>query len=225
VAKQASTLQLLSGGRLILGVGVGSHPGEYDQAGSAYHTRGHDLDTGIDELRRAWRTGRGVSRGDTEVADGARYRQLPASRPVPVWVGGSSAAARRRAATRGDGWMPLFLTVDRYAEGVEHLAKETELAGRDPADVVPAVVLFVSVGDDPADRVARGTAWMGGLYGLPPTAFGRHLVAGTADEVAGVVARYRAAGAEHVALYVTDDDPMDQFARLAAALPAAGVPL
>jgi len=72
--------------------------------------------------------------------------------------------------------------------------------------------------------VARGTGWMGSLYGLPPKAFERHLVAGTADEVAARVAEYRAVGARHVAVYVTDDEPIDQFTRLLEALPAAGVP-
>ena len=100
VAKQAATLQTLSGGRLVLGVGVGSHPGEYEQVGAAYHSRGHDLDTAIGELHRAWHSGSGVVRGDTASSDPTgRYLQLPAPDPVPVWVGGSSDAALHRAAT------------------------------------------------------------------------------------------------------------------------------
>ena len=86
------------------------------------------------------------------------------------------------------------------------------------------MVLFVSLDEDRLRGVAKGTAWMGSLYGLPPKAFDRHLVAGSPDEVAARVAEYRAAGAEHVAVYVTDDQPIDQFERLMAALPGAGVP-
>ena len=85
------------------------------------------------------------------------------------------------------------------------------------------MVLFVSLDDDVARGTAKGTAWMGSLYGLPPKAFERHLVAGTPGEVAARVAAYRAAGADHVAVYVTDDRPIDQFERLLAALPSAGV--
>jgi alkanesulfonate monooxygenase SsuD/methylene tetrahydromethanopterin reductase-like flavin-dependent oxidoreductase (luciferase family) len=225
VAKQAATLQTLSRGRLILGVGVGSHPGEYEQVGAAYHRRGHDLDTAIGELHRAWGSGHGAYRGDTSSSDATeRYRQLPSPSPVPVWVGGSSEAALRRAAHLADGWMPLFLSVDEYGDAVERLAKEADAVGRQGDPVTPAMVLFVSLDEDRARGAATGTAWMGSLYGLPPKAFDRHLVAGTPDEVATRIAEYRSVGAEHVAVYVTDDEPIDQFERLMTALPAAGVP-
>jgi alkanesulfonate monooxygenase SsuD/methylene tetrahydromethanopterin reductase-like flavin-dependent oxidoreductase (luciferase family) len=224
VAKQAASLQGLSGGRFILGVGVGSHPGEYEQAGVDYRARGRLLDGGIVELRRAWATGEGVRQGDTEAGGAARYRQLPGPDAVPVWVGGSSGAALRRAAVLADGWMPLFLSPGEYADAVERLAKETAGAGRPSDAVTPAMVLFVSIHDDPAVGRAQGTRWMSSLYGIPAKAFDRHLVAGTAEEVADVVTAYRAAGAHHVTLYVTDDRPLDQFERLTSALRRAGVP-
>ncbi len=224
VAKQAASLQTLSGGRLILGVGVGSHPGEYEQSGIDYHTRGRLLDAGIIELRRSWASGQGVLRGDTEDDGPARYRQLPEPSSVPVWAGGSSEAALRRAATLGDGWMPLFLSPTEYGHAVERLAKEVDRAGRPVGSVVPSMVLFISIDDDAGVARRRGTGWMASLYGIPARAFDRHLVYGTAAEVADVVTSFRTAGAEHVVVYVTADDPMDQFERLVAALPAAGAP-
>ncbi|MGO8872100.1 MAG: LLM class flavin-dependent oxidoreductase [Acidimicrobiales bacterium] len=216
VAKQVATLQALTGGRMVLGVGVGSHPGEYEQVGVDYHTRGRRLDAGILELRRSWATGAG------DAPSG--YRQLPAPAAVPVWVGGSSEAALRRAATLADGWMPLFLSPDEYEGAVERLGKEVDRSGRAADDVTPAIVLFVSVDDDPGRARARGTAWMSSLYGIPAKAFDRHLVYGTADEVASAVATYRSAGARHVAVYVTADRPLEQFERLSAALARSGTP-
>jgi alkanesulfonate monooxygenase SsuD/methylene tetrahydromethanopterin reductase-like flavin-dependent oxidoreductase (luciferase family) len=225
VAKQAATLQSMTQGRVILGVGVGSHQGEYEQAGIDYRTRGRQLDAGIIELRRSWATGAGVATGST--GSGAavedRYRQLPEPPPVPVWVGGSSEAALRRAATLADGWMPLFLDPTAYEQAVERLAKEIERAGRPEGSVTPSIVLFVSVDDEPRTGLHRGTGWMSLLYGIPAKAFERHLITGTAVEVAEVVAAFRRAGAEHVAVYVTADQPLEQFERLMAALPAAGV--
>ncbi len=140
-----------------------------------------------------------------------------------MWAGGSSEAALRRAATLADGWMPLFVEPKAYGEAVERLAKEADRAGRGPDDVTPAMVLFVSIDDDPGTSRRRGTTWMSSLYGIPAKAFERHLVSGSAAEVAEVVSLYRAAGARHVAVYITADRPIDQFERLIAALPGAGI--
>jgi alkanesulfonate monooxygenase SsuD/methylene tetrahydromethanopterin reductase-like flavin-dependent oxidoreductase (luciferase family) len=223
VAKQAASLQFVSDGRMILGVGVGSHAGEYEQAGVSYGDRGRQLDAGIAELRRSWASGEGVTVGDIAAGGAERYRQLPAPSPVPVWVGGSSEAALRRAARLADGWMPLFLSPTEYGAALERLTKEIDRAGR-PADAVTrAIVLFVSLDDDPDRGRARGTAWMGSMYGIPAHAFERHLEVGTADSIAATVAAFRAAGAEHVGVYITDDEPLAPFEQLMAAMPAAGI--
>ena len=223
VAKQAASLQQLSRGRFILGVGVGSHAGEFEQAGVDYQTRGRQLDAGIAELRRSWHSGEGVATGDIGAGGASRYRQLPAPPVVPVWVGGSSETALRRAAVAADGWMPLFLDPAEYAGALERLAKETARAGRESDSVTRSMVLFISIDDDVDKGRRRGTEWMSGLYGIPAKAFERHLVTGNAAEVAETVATYRRAGAEHVVLYVTDDEPLDQFERLVTALPAVGI--
>jgi alkanesulfonate monooxygenase SsuD/methylene tetrahydromethanopterin reductase-like flavin-dependent oxidoreductase (luciferase family) len=218
VAKQSTTLQALSQGRFILGVGVGSHRGEYEQADIDYHTRGRQLDAGIAELRRSWQTGTGVTAGDISAKGPDRYRQLPGPSPIPVWVGGSSEAALRRAASLADGWMPLFLTADQYADALERLTKELDRANRPVDAVTRSMVLFVSIDDDREKARRRGTEWMSSLYGLPAHAFERHLVGGTTEEVAETVGTYRRAGAEHVAIYITADEPLEQFGQLTAAL-------
>jgi alkanesulfonate monooxygenase SsuD/methylene tetrahydromethanopterin reductase-like flavin-dependent oxidoreductase (luciferase family) len=222
VAKQTATLQTLTQGRIVLGVGVGSHQGEYEQAGIDYRSRGRQLDAGIAELRRSWATGQGATTGDTTAGNVERYRQLPEPPRVPVWVGGSSEAALRRAARMADGWMPLYLKPPEYGDALDRLSKEVERAGRSAGAVTASIVLFVSIDDDTEVGRSRGTRWMSTFYGLPSKAFDRHLVYGTAREVADVVSAYRRAGAEHVGVYVTDDQPLEQFERLVSALPATG---
>ncbi|HEY1445729.1 MAG TPA: LLM class flavin-dependent oxidoreductase [Acidimicrobiales bacterium] len=204
VAKQATALQLLSGGRFVLGVGVGIHEGEYEQAETDYHRRGHLMDEGVAKVRAAWASG-----GSSD------YRMQPRSAPVPLWFGGHSDAARRRAALLGDGWIPLFLTPDDYAAALGHLRNETEQAGRDPNEVLPGVVVFSCVGDD--DATERGAHWLSDLYRLPPKAFTRHLAAGSPEAIAERLHSYAEAGARHIVVMVAGSPAVEHFRQLHAA--------
>ena len=204
VAKQATSLQLLSGGRFVLGLGVGIHETEYIRAGVDYHRRGALMDEGVAGLHRAW-AGR--------VADDAEYVQAPASSPVPLWFGGSSVAARRRAAAVGDGWVPLFLAPDEYRTALAALRRETAEAGRDPEAVQAGVVVFACVGDDDEAPV-RGADWLSDLYRLPPKAFQRHLVAGTPEHCAAALDRYAEAGARHILVMVAGAPAVEHFGLL-----------
>jgi probable F420-dependent oxidoreductase len=97
-AKQFLTLDWLSGGRVILGVGAGHVEGEFERLGIPFADRGKLLDTAIDEIRAAW---------GAEFVDGFGMRPRPVQRPrPPIWIGGSKPPALRRVAERGDGWIP-----------------------------------------------------------------------------------------------------------------------
>lgn len=218
VAKQAASLQSLTQGRMVLGVGVGSHAGEYEVSGIDYATRGRQLDEGIAQVRRSWESGVGEADGNIAGANSERYRQLPAPPAIPIWVGGSSEVALRRAASSADGWIPMLLAPEEYRAALARLAKELERADRPDDSVTRSVVLFASIDDDTDEGLRRGTEWMSSLYGIPAKAFRRHLVVGSAESVARTVTDYREAGAEHVALYITDDQPLPQVDRLMAAL-------
>ncbi|HWF16424.1 MAG TPA: LLM class flavin-dependent oxidoreductase [Acidimicrobiales bacterium] len=204
VAKQANALQLLSGGRFVLGVGVGIHEGEYERADVDYHRRGRLMDEGVAKVRQAW------------AADGTSdYVMEPAAAPVPIWFGGSSDAARRRAAATGNGWIPLFLTPDDYASALGMLRNETEAAGRDPDAVTAGVVVFACVGDDSAS--VRGADWLSEMYRLPPKAFARHLAAGPPDVCAERLHLYAEAGARHIVVMVAASPAVEHFGQLRAA--------
>ncbi len=221
VAKQATALQHLSGGRFILGVGVGSHPEEYVRAGVDYHRRGRLMDEGIAKMTEAWTEVEHEAVHTPEAVHGAgtRYRQSPTSSRVPLWIGGSSPAARRRAAAVGDGWAPLFLTPEEYGPALLALRRETEEAGRDPHAVEPAVVIFARVGSDDEAPV-RGAEWLSDMYALPAKAFDRHLVAGAPETCAAAVDRYVEAGARHVIVMVAADQAVQHFGLLRSAFMA-----
>ncbi len=214
VAKQATALQLLSGGRFVLGMGVGIHEPEYVRAGVDYRHRGALMDEGVAGLHQAW------SGPD---AAGSEYVQQPASAPVPLWFGGASAAARRRAARVGDGWVPLFLAPDEYGAALAALRRETAEAGRDPEAVQAGVVVFACVGDDDQAPV-RGAQWLSELYRLPPKAFQRHLVAGSPETCAVQLGRYADAGARHILVMVAGSPAVEHFGQLRAAFAGEQLP-
>jgi alkanesulfonate monooxygenase SsuD/methylene tetrahydromethanopterin reductase-like flavin-dependent oxidoreductase (luciferase family) len=139
---------------------------------------------------------------------------------VPLWFGGASAPARRRAATFGDGWIPLFLAPDAYAAALAALRSDTAAAGRDPGAVEAGVVVFVRVGND-ADAATRGAAWLSELYRVPPKSFARHLVAGSAERCAAELHRYVEAGARHVVVMMAGPGALQQFGALHGAFAGA----
>jgi alkanesulfonate monooxygenase SsuD/methylene tetrahydromethanopterin reductase-like flavin-dependent oxidoreductase (luciferase family) len=187
-------------------VGSGSHPTEYALVGASFRDRGMHLDAGIAALRRAW----------AGSAEPHGYRIEP-SGPVPVWIGGSSPAALRRAGKAGDGWVPLFVDPEAFADGLVSVREVAADAGRSPDAIVPAVVMVASICDDQTRARAAGTSWLSSLYGIPAKAFERHIVAGSDEHCAEAAAAYVDAGAAHVIVLVADDDALGQFRALAVA--------
>jgi probable F420-dependent oxidoreductase len=133
VAKQAAEVDLLTGGRLRLGVGLGWNAVEYAALGQEFARRGQRMEEQIPLLRRLW-TERSVSSTvTTEEVRGAGLAPLPVQRPVPVWVGGMSPPAYRRAGRLADGWFPQVPPGPRLEEARAQVVAGAEAAGRDPA--------------------------------------------------------------------------------------------
>ncbi|MFJ9906794.1 LLM class F420-dependent oxidoreductase [Streptomyces sp. NPDC101152] len=184
-AKQYATLDHLSGGRLILGVGAGHVPEEFAALGADFEHRGAVLDETIDALRAAL--------GPEEFPEhhGKLYdfaelgqRPRPAQDRVPVWVGGSSPAAVRRAALKGDGWLPQGDPRDRLPAQITRLRRLREEAGIEDELTVGAITEPLYVGE-PAWDVGRRT-----LTG-PPDALAESLRAYRAMGVHQIQVRFR----------------------------------
>ena len=135
VAKQAAEVDLLSGGRLRLGIGIGWNAVEYEALGKDFSNRGKRSGEQIDLLRQLWTEQSVTFDGTYEKVTGAGLAPLPVQRPIPVWIGAASVPGYRRAGRLADGWFPMMEPgpgLD-YARGiVEQAAVE---AGRDPAAV------------------------------------------------------------------------------------------
>ena len=106
-AKAATTLQVLSGGRFILGVGAGYQAAEFAALGVDFHQRGRLTDEALETIRSIWSGGVIVKKGVGFDAVGNEPRPAPDPQPK-IWIGGSSEKALLRAATYGDGWCPFF---------------------------------------------------------------------------------------------------------------------
>jgi probable F420-dependent oxidoreductase len=133
IAKQAAEADLLSGGRLRLGIGVGWNHVEYESLGTDWHTRGARQAEQVEVLRRLWS-------GELVDFDG-RFHQLkavnivppPIQRPIPIWFGGFSDNVVKRAARLGDGWMPIMPPDAAAEQKLAMLRKEMGKHGRDPS--------------------------------------------------------------------------------------------
>jgi probable F420-dependent oxidoreductase len=135
VAKQAAEVDLLTGGRLRLGVGVGWNEVEYEALGKTFGDRGRRYDEQIGLLRRYWTERAVTHEGDYERVTAAGIAPLPVQRPIPLWFGAESAPAYRRAGRLGDGWFPQVRPgpdLDAAKAVVDRAAAD---AGRDPAEL------------------------------------------------------------------------------------------
>ncbi|MDP9167783.1 MAG: LLM class F420-dependent oxidoreductase [Actinomycetota bacterium] len=135
VAKQAAEVDLLSGGRLRLGIGIGWNAVEYEALGEDFGTRGKRSAEQIDLLRRLW-TERSLSfDGAFDTVTGAGLAPLPVQRPIPIWIGAAAAPGYRRAGRLADGWFPMMAPGPKLDEALAEVTAGAAAAGRDPASI------------------------------------------------------------------------------------------
>ncbi len=132
-AKQFSTIDTLSGGRLRVGVGVGWQESEYDALGMDFHTRGKAMDEAIALMQACWRDETIDFSGEHFSSEAmAMEPKPPQGGGIPLWIGGVSRAALRRAGRVGDGWMATGVLGEEAVDSIATVKAEAERAGRDP---------------------------------------------------------------------------------------------
>ncbi|WP_245238178.1 LLM class F420-dependent oxidoreductase [Streptomyces roseochromogenus] len=179
-AKQYATVDHLSGGRLILGVGAGHVREEFEVLGADFERRGAVLDETIDALRAALGSEEFPEhRGKFYDFGGLGQRPRPAQPEVPLWVGGSSPAAVRRAALKGDGWLPQGDPRERLPAQIARLRRLREEAGAEGPFTVGAIAEPLYVGR---------AGWE----------VGRRTLTGAPEEIAESLRAYRAMGVDQI---------------------------
>jgi probable F420-dependent oxidoreductase len=217
VAAHAASLARLSGGRLVLGVGVGYLEGEFAALGVDPADRGAHTDEALAVLRAAWETPAPVAHGGERFPFsgvhpvGPPVEGLPAG-TVPLWVGGNIDVAFRRAARLGDGWHPLFPTTDVYARGRATIEAVRRYGGITRPFTYSYSGPLGRVLDRPRDwsaahRAASPTAAAARMrpelsYSPAPplTPEGRPMLTGTPEELQRDVRELAAAGVQHLLL-------------------------
>jgi probable F420-dependent oxidoreductase len=192
LAKAAATLDVLSEGRLVMGVGVGLIEKEIRAMGSPYAERGAFTDEAIAVMRALWTQDEPKFEGKFSRFDGMKFSPKPLQKPsIPVVIGGVSPHAIRRAARLGDGWQPLGLSPEALGQGIAALRDEARAAGRDVAKIPVSIAMSLAV--------ARA---------------GRHALGTKPAEIIGNAKAYAALGVETLIISANTGEPREARAAL-----------
>jgi len=195
MAHAVATLDRISSGRIILGIGPGAElPGTHAELralGVASERRVTGMVDAVERCRRLWRGQEpGLDLQPRPSQDGG----------PPIWVGGTGPRMLRLTGEMFDGWLPLSPTPADYASGLRAVREAAERMGRDPFELGLGVYLTVAVADSAAAAGAELDAYMRAYYGVPPQVMAASMAlhAGTPESAAEWFAAYRAAGAQHL---------------------------
>ena len=196
LAKYAATLDQMSGGRVVLGVGVGAMTPEFDALGIPMSQRGSLTNESMDIMRELWSNEDPQYSSDRWQFEDLKFAPKPVqseagSPHVPLWVGGGSPGALRRAARRGNGWHPSGTSAEEFAIGRQRVRELAESVGRDPDELVMSARVEVEAHGGPSSQRAADRSRLPG------------------DDPAGMVAgitAYQEAGVEHIVLAINTGD-------------------
>jgi probable F420-dependent oxidoreductase len=192
LAKYSATLDQVSGGRVILGVGAGSMPEEFQALGVPMRQRGSLTDESIAIMKELWTNPYPSYQSRRWSFSDLRFSPKPLQKPhIPLWIGGSSPAALRRTAASGDGWHPNGLSPEEFSLGKKEIEELASKAGRDPESIIMSTRIEVEV--RPGDPSGYGED-RSRLSGNDP------------DRIIAAVEAYQAAGVDHIVFALNSDD-------------------
>ena len=139
VAKQAAAIDVLSGGRLVLGIAVGWNPVEFEALGEDFHNRGKRIEEQIDVMRALWTKKVVNYQGRWHTIRQAGIKPFPVQQPIPLWIGGDAYPVLKRTGRLGDAWFPTTDQPGNAKHKIEVIHEAAREAGRDPSEIAIAV--------------------------------------------------------------------------------------
>ena len=215
LAKAAGTLQIASGGRLVLGMAAGWYEREFEATGVPFKGRGAVFERNLDLLYQLWGADDLSGEWDGRVLRHVRMLPLPEPRPQ-VLIGGYVDRVLRRAATLGDGWITYFYTADSFARSWAKIRGFAEEAGRDPAGLRNAAQLPLCIGSSFEEATGRANEYVAEYFDTPAwsESTADSAIRGTPEQCAEQIAAHIGAGAQHLVFCPVGYEP-EQVHRLA----------
>ena len=211
LAKSLAAIDLLSGGRLVAGVGPGSSARDYAAVGVSFEERWKRLDEAVQAMRALWQGEGPPFRGEFYSTEGVTLEPHPAQRPgPPIWIGSwGSEAGLRRVVRLGDGWLASAYntTPEAFAAARRRLAEHLHAVGKDPSrfpNAIATMFFYVTENRAKADQLIRES--LSSTLNRPEGQLRQRLLVGPAEVCAEKLAAYRAAGAHRIFLWPVEDE-------------------
>ena len=211
LAKSLAAIDLLSGGRLVVGVGPGSSARDYAAVGVPFEQRWKRLDEAVQALRALWRREGPPFRGEFYSTECIKLEPYPAQRfGPPIWIGSwGSKVGLRRTARLGDGWLASAYntTPQAFAAARRRLAELLRAVGKDPEqfpNAIATMFFYVTEERTTSERIIREV--LSPTLKRPEEELRERLLVGPAEECAEKLAAYRAAGAQRIFLWPVEDE-------------------
>jgi probable F420-dependent oxidoreductase len=203
VAKEVASLDIISNGRIILGVGVGGEfRPEFVACGVPVEERGRRTNEAIEVMRKLWSESGVNHDGRFFRLEDANMQPKPIQKPgPPIWVAGRSEAAMKRAARLGDGYMPYLFSPERYRDSLEKVSAFAQQRGRDPATIEAGMYQFICLADTYEEARKRANQDLSIRYNQPfDRIVDRYCVLGPPDQCVERLGQYVDAGVRHFIL-------------------------
>lgn len=144
IAKQAAEVDVLSNGRLVLGIAVGWNPVEFEALGEDFHNRGKRIEEQIDVMRALWTKKVVNYQGRWHAVRQAGLKPFPVQQPIPLWIGGDAYPVLQRTGRLGDGWFPTTARASDARKKIDVIRESATQAGRSPDDIVIGITINLS---------------------------------------------------------------------------------